>query len=145
MPRQTIFLLAAVAAIAVLAGSAEPSRAADPGTSGQSGDAVPAPPPPAYEGQLMRLAQLLGSIDYLRQLCSENGGTDWREMMKVLLDTEAKGDASRERQLTAAFNRGYRSFASVYATCTDQAVAAEGQYRREGATLAREIAAKYGN
>ena len=52
---------------------------------------------------------------------------------------------TRTRQLTAAFNRGYRSFASVYVTCTDSAIAAEEQYRREGATLAREIAAKYGN
>ena len=149
MPRPIKFLVAAVAAIIVLSAGlcagAGASRAAEPGAEGGTQDVAPAPPPPAYEAQLMQLAQLLGSIDYLRQLCEKEGGTDWRETMKTVIDTEAKGEQARMRQLTAAFNRGYRSFASVYATCTDSAIAAEGQYRREGATLAREIAAKYGN
>jgi len=98
-----------------------------------------------YESRLIRLSQVLGSVDYLRNLCGKNSEVEWRTKMKALLDTEAAGEPERIKRLTAAFNRGYRSFASVYTTCTESAVAAEQQYRREGATLAREIVAKYGN
>ena len=48
-------------------------------------------------------------------------------------------------KLTAAFNRGYRSFAAIYTACTDSAVVAEERYRNEGATLATEITARFGN
>ncbi len=138
-------LLAALAVAGPLFGAAGPSRAAGAGDGGDPAPSEPRTPPPAYEGQLLHLARLLGSVDYLRQLCNKGAGTDWRQEMQALIDTEAKGEDLRIRQLTAAFNRGYRSFASVYVTCTDSAIEAEKQYRREGATLAREIAAKYGN
>ncbi|HET7412720.1 MAG TPA: TIGR02301 family protein [Pararhizobium sp.] len=107
--------------------------------------AGPEAPPPAYEDQLLKLAQILGSVDYLRQLCHGDTGGQWRTTMQTLIDTEAAGEPERIRHLTAAFNRGYRSFASVYTTCTESAVTAEQTYRREGATLANQIAAKYGN
>jgi uncharacterized protein (TIGR02301 family) len=58
---------------------------------------------------------------------------------------EAGNEQARKERLTAAFNRGYRSFASVYASCTGQAVVAEEKYRIEGATLAAEITARFGN
>ena len=58
---------------------------------------------------------------------------------------EAGSEQARKERLTAAFNRGYRSFASVYASCTEQAVVAEQRYRNEGATLATEITARFGN
>jgi uncharacterized protein (TIGR02301 family) len=47
--------------------------------------------------------------------------------------------------LTAAFNRGYRSFAAVHTACTDAALTAAERYRNEGATLATEIASRFGN
>jgi uncharacterized protein (TIGR02301 family) len=115
-------------------------------------DPVPAvaPPPIAeatapYDEQLLRLAEVLGSVHYLRNLCNPGKEDAWRNDMQRLLETETKDEAKRKEKLTAAFNRGYRSFASVYTDCTQQAVVAEERYRAEGATLATEITARYGN
>jgi uncharacterized protein (TIGR02301 family) len=135
----------ALTSFALLGGMGALGRAQDAPPVAEA-EAPPAPAPEApYESRLIRLSQVLGSVDYLRKLCNKDGGEEWRAKMKALLDTEAAGEPERIRRLTAAFNRGYRSFASVYTTCTESAVAAEQQYRREGATLAREIVAKYGN
>ncbi|KJS11371.1 MAG: signal peptide protein [Hoeflea sp. BRH_c9] len=106
---------------------------------------VPDLPPPPYEARLLRLAEILGSVHYLRNLCNAEGETGWRESMQRLLDSETAGEQNRREQLTAGYNRGFRAFASVYTACTDAAVVAEERYRREGATLVTEIVARYGN
>ena len=62
-----------------------------------------------------------------------------------LLERETSAEPKRRARLTAAYNRGYRSFASVYTSCTPAAVRAEQNYRNEGATLATEITARFGN
>lgn len=117
----------------------------------QSATEAEVPPPaieqgaPAYDERLLRLAEIIGSVDYLRNLCNPDGETEWRASMQALLDDEAAGEPTRHAKLTAGFNRGYRAFASVYTTCTPSAVAADERYRREGATLAAEIVARYGN
>lgn len=114
----------------------------------ENGDAAivtPDLPPPPYEARLLRLAEIIGSIQYLRNLCNSEGETGWRESMQALLDSETVGEANRRAQLTAGYNRGFRAFASVYTTCTPAALVAEERYRREGATLIAEIVARYGN
>ena len=73
------------------------------------------------------------------------GEPEWREAMQKLIDAETGSEPKRRARMVSAYNRGYRSFASVYTTCTASAIAAEGFYRNEGATLAVEIAARYGN
>jgi uncharacterized protein (TIGR02301 family) len=114
-------------------------------------DPAPVAPPPVtetkapYDDQLLRLAEILGSVHYLRNLCNPGKEDAWRSNMQQLLDAEAKDETKRKEKLTAAFNRGYRSFASVYTGCTPQAVVAEERYRNEGATLATEITARFGN
>lgn len=104
----------------------------------------PVEKPAPYDGKLQRFAEILGSVHYLRNLCAEHDPA-WRQAMAALLDDETKGEPKRAAQLTAAFNRGYRSFAATYARCTPQAVEAESRYRAEGATLAAEITARFGN
>ncbi|MDC7743819.1 TIGR02301 family protein [Rhizobium binxianense] len=107
-----------------------------------------APPPAAtvpYDDKLARLAEVLGSMHYLRTLCKAAGGDEWRSGMQQLLDSETGGEPQRREKLTAAFNRGYRAFASVYTDCTPAAIVAEGRYRNEGATLATEITSRFGN
>ncbi|MBB5571996.1 MULTISPECIES: TIGR02301 family protein [Rhizobium] len=101
--------------------------------------------PTPYDDQLSRLAEILGSIHYLRNLCNTGKEDSWRADMQRLLDTETKDEPKRREKLTASFNRGYRSFASVYTDCTPQAIVAEERYRNEGATLAAEITARFGN
>lgn len=116
---------------------------------------APAPPPPAaappaedkpapYDQQLNRLAEVLGSITYLRALCGAKG-EDWRETMQQLLEADTANEPGRREKLTAAYNRGYRSFAAVHTSCNEPARMAEELYRAEGATLAAEIASRYGN
>ena len=106
---------------------------------------VPDLPPPPYEARLLRLAEILGSVQYLRNLCGSEEENGWRDSMQALLNSETAGEADRRQQLTAGYNRGFRAFASVYTTCTEAAVVAEERYRHEGATLVAEIVSRYGN
>lgn len=96
-----------------------------------------------YEAGLMRLAEVLGSLHFLRNLCGEQG-TSWRDEMEKLLASEAP-DADRRARLVASFNRGYRTFDGTYGQCTDSAVEAINRYMKEGQALSRDIAMRYGN
>ena len=91
----------------------------------------------------MRLAEVLGSLHYLRNLCGENGDR-WRAEMEKLLEAE-KPDEVRRAKFIANFNRGYRSFDEIYVKCTSSAVEAINRYMKEGEALSREIAGRYGN
>lgn len=136
----------------ILAASILLSLVALPASAASGKAEVPPPTPPVdagtpapYDDKLLRLSEILGSVSYLRQICAAKDQQDWRQAMQKLLDTETKDEPKRKERLTAAFNRGYRSFASVYTDCTAQAMTAEQQYRIEGATLAVEITARFGN
>ena len=96
-----------------------------------------------FESQLLRLAEILGALHYLRNLCGEEG-QDWRGRMESLLATENPDEARRAR-FVASFNRGYRGFQTSYTACTDSAMAAIGRYMKEGEALTRDTAARYGN
>jgi uncharacterized protein (TIGR02301 family) len=64
--------------------------------------------------------------------------------MQAILDAEAlEGD--RRRKVVASFNRGYRGFQQTYRACTPAADLAIRRYLEEGAKIAREITARYGN
>ena len=119
-------LLCAVVAAGLMAG-AQPVRAAE------------AP----FEPGLMRLAEILGSLHFLRNLCGEKGDR-WRAEMEKLLESE-KPDPERRARFIASFNRGYRSFNGTYTQCTASATEAIGRYMREGEQLSRDIASRYGN
>lgn len=101
--------------------------------------------PTPYDERLERLSEILGAVHYLRNLCMDKAEDNWRASMQRLIDMEAAGEPKRQEKLTASFNRGYRSFAAIYTACTDSAVVAEERYRNEGATLATEITARFGN
>lgn len=100
--------------------------------------------PAPYDERLLRMAEILGSVHYLRNLCNGRE-SEWRQLMSALLEEETRAEPKRAAKLTAGFNRGYRAFAATYVHCTPQAVAAEQKYRAEGATLAAEITARFGN
>ncbi|MFN3636523.1 MAG: TIGR02301 family protein [Rhizobium rhizophilum] len=117
----------------------------------QEGSVITVPPPveaeksTPYDDRLARLSEIIGAVHYLRNLCTADGEPEWRQSLQSLLDAETKAEPTRRARLTAAYNRGYRSFASVYTSCTPAAVRAEQNYRNEGATLATEITARFGN
>ena len=95
-----------------------------------------------YDPGLNELAETLGSVHYLTNLCTEEKSNRWRDEMADLLSTE-RPDPIRRSRLVASFNRGYRSFASVYVSCTDQARSAADQFLARGAALAAEIENRY--
>ncbi len=101
--------------------------------------------PAPYDNQMARLSEILGAVQYLRTLCPATGAEEWRRSMSDLLAADTASEPQRKQRMTAAFNRGYRTFASVHTACTPAAIAAEEKYRIEGATLAQEIASRFGN
>lgn len=96
-----------------------------------------------FEPGLLRLAEVLGSLHFLRNLCGEKG-TQWRGEMEKLLLAENPSPERRARFI-ASFNRGYRSFDGTYTACTPSATEAIGRYMKEGEALSRDIASRYGN
>ncbi|MBS9719954.1 TIGR02301 family protein [Tianweitania sp. BSSL-BM11] len=96
-----------------------------------------------FEPSLLRLSEVLGSLHYLDTLCKQDG-PQWRGLMEKLVAAEAQ-DEARKARFIASFNRGYRSFASVYTTCTASAKTALQRYRNEGQELASQTAARFGN
>lgn len=99
--------------------------------------------PPAYDDQMMRLAEILGALHYLRELCGSNEKQLWREQMTLLIANEEPTEA-RKAKLIANFNRGFRGFREIYRECTPTAVVAANQYLKQGARLSAEIPDRYG-
>ncbi len=108
--------------------------------SAQTTEGGPAP----FDGDLQRLAEILGALHHLRGVCGSNEGQKWRAEMQALLDAEAQSGERRNR-LTVSFNRGFRGFQQTYRTCTPAADVAIRRYLEEGAKIAREITARYSN
>lgn len=113
---------------------------------------VPAPganaaeaPPPPYEPQMMRLAELLGALSFLRDLCGAGDGDDWRAKMTSLLNAEAPAAGPRRQRLTASFNRGFRGYELTYRACTPNAQTAVARYFDEASHIARDISYRFGN
>ncbi len=129
MPLRVMSMRAALLASICLAALAGPARAAE---------RVP------FDGDLARLAEILGALHYLRAICGANEGPVWRNEMQALIDAEAPAGERRER-LIGSFNSGYRGFQQSYRTCTPAADLAIRRYLDEGARLARDITARYAN
>jgi uncharacterized protein (TIGR02301 family) len=120
-------LFAAVAIVLLLAASPARAQSAAP-----------------FDGDLQRLAEILGALHYLRALCGSNEGQKWREQMEALVDAEAPAGERRQR-MVASFNRGYRGFQQTYRSCTPAADIAIRRYLDEGSRIARDITARYAN
>jgi uncharacterized protein (TIGR02301 family) len=99
--------------------------------------------PPPYEPQLMRLAEIMGALAFLRDLCGPKDGDTWRAKMAALLEAEAKTEKRREL-LAGAFNRGFRGYEVTYHSCTPAADTVIVRYLAEGARLAHELTNRFG-
>ena len=103
-----------------------------------------AQPPAPFDGNLQRLAEIMGALHYLRGLCGANDGQKWRNEVQALIEAEAPTGERRTRMI-ASFNRGYRGFQQTYRTCTPAADLVIRRYLEEGSRIAREVTARYGN
>jgi len=105
---------------------------------------TPSAAPTPYDPDLQRLAEILGSLHFLRGICGSNEGQKWRNEALALIDAEAPS-GPRHDQMVQAFNRGYSGFQQSYRTCTPAANVAIHRYLQEGAQIARDITARYAN
>jgi len=101
----------------------------------------PEPPPAAYEPDLLRLAELMGSLTYLTALCGAPSAT-WRERMAQLIEAEGTTEQRKER-LAGAFNRGYIGHQPAHRVCTDRSREAMERMIGQGRRLARDIAGRF--
>ncbi len=145
-----------LAALTVLAASPAPAQFSFFGQRQRPAPAQPAPPkqPPAptpapqplpsddkpYDTQLFRLAEILGTLHYLRELCGANEGQVWREQMRELASSEGTS-ALRRAKLVESFNRGYRDYSRTYRTCTQPALVAIQRFMDQASTISDGLVA----
>lgn len=97
-----------------------------------------------FDADLLRLAEILGSLHYLRGVCGANEGMKWRNQMQALVDAETPAGERRARMI-ASFNRGYHDFQQTYRACTPAANLAIKRYLEEGSKISRDLTARYAN
>lgn len=91
-----------------------------------------------FDTKLFRLAEILGAVHYLRELCEGTDGQQWREQMQALLDAEGS-TAVRRAQFTRSFNNGYRSYSRTYVNCTPSAKSAISKFISEGVEISESL------
>ena len=131
----------AIIATVVAAVAPAPACAQNAAGAQKQHQAPATPPKPAatsddrpYDAQLFRLAEILGTLHYLRELCGANEGQAWREHMRELTASEGTS-ALRRAKLVESFNRGYRDYSRTYRTCTQPAIVAIQRYMEQASAI----------
>ncbi len=104
---------------------------------------APEPSPTAYEPDLLKLAEVIGSLAFLRQLCDGAEAGQWRTRMIELLEAEGTSPGRKDR-LAGAYNRGFKGFALTYRNCTASAQEASARLSSDGERLSRILANRFG-
>ncbi|MCP4182196.1 MAG: TIGR02301 family protein [Hyphomicrobiales bacterium] len=99
--------------------------------------------PPAYNNEMLRLAEIVGALHYLRELCGANEKLLWRDQMANIIESEDP-NPKRKAELISRFNRGFRTYQEIYRKCTPNAIEAVNLYLRQGTKLAGEISGRFG-
>jgi len=102
--------------------------------------ATPGPPPPPYEPQVLRLAEILGALAWLDDLCGAK--SDWRARMQQFLEAEAKTPERKER-IAGSFNRSFHDYELSYQSCTPNAQIIISRFLTEGGMLARDVVNRF--
>lgn len=92
-----------------------------------------------YQTQLEDLAEVLGGAHYLRILCEGRGDQRWRDYMRGVITREPR----YERDLTVAFNAGYRQEEARFADCDRDAQQMEAELRARGLRIADGLSARH--
>ena len=103
---------------------------------------APVESPPPYEPQLLRLAEIIGALSYLRDLCGAGDGATFRAEFANLLETEGTSP-ERKETLAGAFNRGFRDYEMTYRACTPAARVVVARFLDEAARIAKDVAARW--
>ncbi len=100
------------------------------------------PPPPVYEQSLLRLAEVLGSLYFLRGLCESGDADSWKADMEAILAAEAPGPLRRSR-LVARFNHGFETFNATHKSCTAASRQAMAHYLDEARSTVSDVRLRY--
>ena len=137
--RRGLWLAALASVWLATAASAQTPKAPAP-TPTPTPTTEPAPP---YEPQLLRLAELMGALSYLRDLCQAGDGAEFRDRMAKLMEAEARTQ-ERKDLFAGAFNRGFGDYQLTYRACTPSAKEIIARFLDESAKIAKDIASRYG-
>ena len=86
---------------------------------------------------------MMGALAYLRDLCGDRDGAQFRTKMQTLL--AADGIAESQRDLMAgAYNKGFNDYQLTYRQCTPAAGEVIARYLAETTRLTAELASRYG-
>lgn len=99
---------------------------------------------PPYDDRLLRLAEILGALHWLRPLCGAVDEPSWRDEMQKLITAE-EPSPERQRRFTERFNTTYRGLAATHHACEAATRVLIGRYEREGADLAAEVVRRWGH
>jgi uncharacterized protein (TIGR02301 family) len=95
-----------------------------------------------YDPSLMRLAEVLGALTYLRGLCGEKDSPQWRARMQALLDAEGT-TTTRKDLLAGAYNSGLQGYALSYRSCTPNAHVIIDRFLGEASRIAKSLENRY--
>lgn len=98
---------------------------------------------PPYEADMLRLAELMGALAYLRDLCRDGDGAAFRDRIGQLIAADPRPQEAKD-QLAGAFNRGFDGYRLTYRVCTSNARTTIAAYLDETQRISRDLAAKYG-
>jgi uncharacterized protein (TIGR02301 family) len=132
------FCVAAVAFPAL----AQQRRPAAPPPPPPKEEPAPEPPPAAYEPDLLRLSEVIGTLSYMTALCQQPGAEGWPQRMTQLIEAEGT-TAQRKERLAGAYNRGYLGHQPAHRTCTDRSRQVIDRMVLQGQRLTREISTRY--
>ena len=112
--------------------------------------AAESPPPVAppqdirpYDPQLLRLAEILGALSYLRGLCGEGDVEVWHRRMQALLDAEGTTPVRKDR-LAGSYNHGIDGYSLSYRSCTPNARTVVERFLAEASQIARQVENRFG-
>ena len=112
----------------------------------RAGAQTPGPAPQdvkPYDPQLLRLAEVLGALSYLRGLCGGDDGDVWHKRMQALLDAEGTTPTRKDR-LAGAFNHGIEGYSLSYRSCTPNARLIVDRFLAEASQIAKEVENRFG-
>jgi uncharacterized protein (TIGR02301 family) len=92
---------------------------------------------------LLRLAELMGALSYLRDLCGAHDADAFHAKMANLLEAEAKSE-TRKESLAGAYNNGFRGYELSYRVCTPAAREIIARFLDEAAKISTDVANRYG-
>jgi uncharacterized protein (TIGR02301 family) len=104
--------------------------AALPARAGSSGGPM--------ENGLERLAEILGAVHHLREVCGANEGALWRNKMIDMMNTAALG-AEQRQAMIAHFNDAYYQARAAFPDCSTKAAAKANSLFDEAQRLAGRL------